>query len=276
MTTMSAWEEKRVLIVGKTYPSYSESHDELTCTGGLLERSLELVRLHPVPYRLFDDSRRFRDFQWVSVKLRPHDKDSRPGSYRIDPESIKLEEQIDPKDTDGRRRVLESCPQQFASVEALKHANGEKGTSLGIIRPFKITGCRVSRRSEDEIREWREKEVRVRSQSRLFGGRVMKIDAPEATFMVKWYCNDAECSSHEMAMHEWGLHELYRKYKEVPGGDEKVADEMKRRLNMDRYDLYFFLGNFKARRYNFGLMKVAFVVKERFGDKESQGGLLWG
>jgi len=72
---MEKWQEKRILILGSTYPSHSKTYTEIVCTGGIEEESCRMVRLHPVPMRYMAAEHRFKKFQWIRVKVQPHDSD---------------------------------------------------------------------------------------------------------------------------------------------------------------------------------------------------------
>ncbi|MEP7129311.1 MAG: hypothetical protein ABI729_10600, partial [Chitinophagales bacterium] len=98
------WEEHRVLIWGKTYPELSTKYYETVCTGGTLEDG-RFVRLYPIPFRYLQDSQSFDKFQWVKVRMRKDDQDQRPESYKVDPESICVQETIDPDKYGWRSRA---------------------------------------------------------------------------------------------------------------------------------------------------------------------------
>src|SRR5689334_20545731 len=115
---MTPWQERRILILGTTYPSQSKTYYETVCTGGLLEDSFEMVRLYPVPMRYLDSDQRFKKFQWIRAEVAKDTSDPRPESYKIKPTSIKLDELV--TDPSVRRRCLESSPHMVESLEALK------------------------------------------------------------------------------------------------------------------------------------------------------------
>ncbi len=43
----------RILVLGKTYPSYSATYDELSCTGGLVDKSNAMAQAHELWKRCF-------------------------------------------------------------------------------------------------------------------------------------------------------------------------------------------------------------------------------
>lgn len=251
---MDKWQEKRILILGTTYPSYSMKYTESVCTGGIEEETRKMVRLYPIPHRYLDSSQKFHAFQWIKVRLMKHPSDSRPESYKVDTSSIELQEQIPSTKHNKRREYLETSPHLCKSVEELKERQKNDGTSLGIVIPASINTVSIEMRSRKERKEWQEKENALLSQGSLFGEEVKPIDFPEAKFYVHWKCADDKCEGHKMSLHQWGIHELYRKYRDHPDCQEKVIQAMYSKLDQTDNDVFLFLGNFRDIQYNFGLM----------------------
>jgi len=249
---MEKWQNKKILVLGTTYPSHSKSYNEIVCTGGIEGDTCRMVRLHPVPMRYMDADQRFKKFQWIEAKVQKHDNDPRPESYRIDPNSIELGEVVDNHEI--RRSYLENSPHLIGSLEALKEKQEEDGTSLGIIVPKDIMNCSLEYRPASERNDWMKSEEARLSQQHLFGEVVKPLDFPEAKFMVEWQCNDARCATHNMGILQWGIHELYRKLKDDPKCEEKVLNAMQKQLDQWERDVFMFLGNFRGIMYNFGLM----------------------
>lgn len=99
------------------------------------------------------------------------------------------------------------------------------------------------------------------SQPVLFGPHPKPIDFPYLAFKVTWRCDDKECKNHTMNLHSWDIHELARKYIRDPQRIEKVEEAMRKMLNLEKYDLFLFLGNFRTVQVNFGLMSAISIVK---------------
>lgn len=261
---MDQWVEKRILILGMTYPSYSNKYVENTCTGGLEEWTGKMVRIHPVPARYLEPEHRFKTFQWIKARVMKHPSDPRPESLRIDPLSIEPQEEITSENADLRRQLVEKSPHLFKSVEELKDRWEADRTSLGTIRPREILGVRLVRRPDSERQEWLAKEKALLSQEMLPFERPPKpIDFPETEFRVSWRCDDARCKTHEMNIAQWGLHELYRKLADDPARDAKVKDKMTRELDLKSRDVFLFLGNYREIMWNFGLMDSFSPGKQR-------------
>lgn len=252
------WRRGRVLVLGMTYPHYSEKYAENVCTGGILEETNSLVRIHPLPQRYLDSSQRLRAFQWITVDYQKHRHDSRPESIRVNPGTIQCGEVIPSRSHEERRSFLESCTGMVGSVENLKRRWTEDRTSLGIVTPAEILDVRLEKRSNSEMEEWNSKARKIMSQQRMTTciGNIKNIDFPSTKFMIKWRCDDRDCQRHEMCLEDWGIHELWRKLEGDRDRDKKIIDRMRANMNARMYDLYFFLGNFLGIQWNFGLMGV--------------------
>jgi hypothetical protein len=256
--------ERRILVLGMTYPSYSVKYVENVCTGALLENTNEMIRIHPIPRRYMEEDKRFRSFQWIKAKIAKHPEDPRPESYRIDQDSIELGDVIDSHDT--RRRHIENSPHMCRSVEELRIKNEKShGLSLGIVKPKEITGFKLVAKTEKEKKEWKEKEYLLKQQN-LFDPPPRALDFPEYNFQVSWRCDDPSCEkSHDMGLLQWGLHELYRKLRSDPDVQAKMIAKMNSELDLMKRDVYLFLGSFRGRMDNFGLMSAYCPPKQQQG-----------
>jgi hypothetical protein len=259
---LEKWAERRILILGMTYPSYSRKYVENVCTGGLDSETLRMVRLHPIPHRYMEDGSRFHSFQWISARVAQHQSDPRPESLRVEPDSIRVGELIPSTQMQERVRLLRKSPSRVRSVEELQALEKAEGRSLGIVQPKEITGIQLRPKTEEERRDW------LKVESFLFRQRSMfatpkPLDFPEVEFVVSWVCDDVTCKGHASGLKKWDLHELYRKLKGDPKRDEKTLEMMRKQLNLKERDVFFFMGSFRRRMYQFGLMDTFSAPIER-------------
>jgi len=238
-----------------TYPHYSEKYTENVCTGGLLEGSSRMVRIHPVPARYLEPAHRFKSYQWITCSMRKHEHDPRPESLRIDPDTIEVGAEIPATNAAERRRLIALSPHMCRSVEELHDRWDKYRVSLGIVKPKVILGSRLIQRPDTERDEWKAKEQELLSQTTMKFLRPPKpIDFPEVKFAIKWACDDDRCRGHEMGLEQWGIHELYRKLRTDPQREKKTLEAINKRIDADKKDVFFFLGNFRGTMWNFGLM----------------------
>jgi hypothetical protein len=82
-------EKKRILITVRTYPTPATKGVEVSCTGGITE-DWKWIRLFPMPYRFLRPDQRFSKYQWIEATVIKASSDTRPESYHIDRDSIKI------------------------------------------------------------------------------------------------------------------------------------------------------------------------------------------
>jgi hypothetical protein len=262
---MPAWESRRVLVLGKTYPSYSRNHDEVACTGGLMEDhggGLRFVRLHPINFAALPPSRYFSSWQWIRVDAAFDDRDGRPESFSVKQDTIEPAEKVASRD--ARRSFVETSQARFASLESLMDANARDGASLGFVRPRSIKRAYARAADAGKRREWEAKEREIFEQGRLFESHRRKIDFPDLDLVVEFECDDPRCRGHAPRFHDWGVQELARKLASDPARVAKVEAEMASNLSAER-DVYLMMGNFRGHQTNFGIMGALCVPHSETG-----------
>lgn len=63
-----SYENKRIFIVVKTYPTISKKYSELVCTAGILEDG-SWIRLYPITFRKLDIEQKYPKYTWISVRV---------------------------------------------------------------------------------------------------------------------------------------------------------------------------------------------------------------
>jgi hypothetical protein len=160
---------RKVLVICKTYPSPSTKYVETSCVAGV-EESGKLIRLYPVPFRLVADDQQFRKWQWIRARIKKSTDDHRPESHRISVDTIEtLGEPLSTKrDWEERRFALESVP-VFNDFNALEASRQSHGTTLGLLKPSRITDLRITKASSDT---WSDDEIaklmQAQNQGTLF------------------------------------------------------------------------------------------------------------
>jgi hypothetical protein len=140
------YEQKRILVVVKTYPNPSRSYGETVCCAGVDLDTRRWVRLYPITFRRLAD-RRFAKFQEIACKAtRPRD-DPRPESLRVDQDRIELVGEPMPTRGRGWARRMGTLPPPSRSLEEIQAAQRANGTSLGMFRPKQIVRL-VKRRAD--------------------------------------------------------------------------------------------------------------------------------
>ena len=193
------YEKRKVLITVKTYPHPSISHLELVCTAGVCEDG-SFIRLYPIDYRYLPYWRWYKKYQWIEVEVVKNDKDPRKESYRPNVRSIiPLGEPIGTGGNWRRRKEIVLLAASH-SMEQLRNMQQVDRTSLGIVRPRRITDVIV----EACEREWKAECRAQLQQARLFGPQRKPLEKIPFKFSYRFECDDPRCTGHKMLITDWG------------------------------------------------------------------------
>lgn len=243
------WCEERILIWGKTYPELSSKYYETVCTGGVRENG-EFIRMYPIPFRYLGENSNFTKYQWIRAKIKKSKEDPRPESFKVDPNSIIVEETIPPDKFqwfERKRHIFPIDKFCFNSAERLLEDNRICKRSMGFVKPAVVHDVVMEDRPSEDYVTFKRKleENRQRSkQPDLFGepslAELKQLQFISKRFKVKWSCNSHDCRSHNMSVLDWEAYELVRKV-----GASEALERMKQILISGDYAVGFFLGNFR-------------------------------
>jgi hypothetical protein len=96
---------KDILICVKTYPEYSVKYTETVCIAGIVKESKRLIRLYPITYRYLEGDLKFEKYQWINAIIEKNPKDSRPESYKVRLDSIRLGQSVDTSNANVLNKV---------------------------------------------------------------------------------------------------------------------------------------------------------------------------
>ena len=260
---MFNYEQKRILIWGKTAPELSDRHTETVCTGGVLEDGTP-VRLYPIPFRYLEGEQKFHNYQWITAEIAKDLRDARPESHRVKENSIVCDEVL-PSSADewGVRgqHIFKSSEWQFDSLEDLVDRERVDKTSIGIVEPKEIIKVSIKNRTPEEKAEFdrkfadllKENEFK-RSQHMLFEGdytvpELKNLPFVENRLQLHWRCAGSECKTHNTQVMDWGVIELQRKV-----GMEKARERLEEICDLGIYALKFYMGNIKSHPERFTIV----------------------
>jgi hypothetical protein len=229
----------KALIVAKTYPTPAKTGVEVSCTQAITEQG-EWVRLFPVPFRLLEGRQRFRKYEWVQVDARKTERDERPESYRIDPDTIEILSDPLPTASEWKERKAIVYPLRSKSMEVLQAALLQSGVSLGVIRPKVIEKLVI----EGTESEWTPAQLAKLGQLSLFEEAPPRaLEKIPYDFKYVFRCADSRCRGHSMRILDWEAAESYRSWKEKYGAgwEEKFRQKYEGWMVQKR-DTHFFVG----------------------------------
>jgi hypothetical protein len=230
---------KKALIVVRTYPTPARKGVEVSCTAAISDTG-EWLRLFPVPYRLLDQDRRFRKYQWVEVKVEKA-KDARPESYKIVQNNITILSEPLPTDDHWRQRKERVVPLRAHCLCCLKRALDKDGApTLGVFRPHKIERLEIAPESPD----WTEDQKAILRQGHLWEKTPTKeLEKIPYKFSYKFSCDHQDCKGHTLKCVDWEMGQSWRSWKDRYGSDweakfrQRYEDEM-----INKNDTHFFVG----------------------------------
>lgn len=238
---------QRILILCKSYPSPSARYVETSCVAGMTEDG-QLVRLFPVPFRLVEDKRQFRKWQWISARVRRAQDDARPESHRVSVDTIQLHGQPLPTSGDWieRRDAIKAVP-VFDSFADLETARESRGVTLGLLRPARLLGLDITPvENPDWTDDERAKLLQEQQQGSLFDAvedqqSLKTLRKLPFDFHYRYVCETATgIAEHRHKLVDWEAGALYWKLRGRP--DWQSAFRQKFFIQFCKKDLVFLLG----------------------------------
>jgi hypothetical protein len=267
-----AYSEQNVFIWGKTYPELSSKYLETVCTGGVLENGSPL-RLYPIAQRYLDGDEKFSKYQWVKIRIKSNNQDSRPESFKVDRFSeITLGDKIGATNDEWGKRadiVFRDSRWIFDSVEDLLKAEKSRKTSLGVVEPKEILKIGIKKRPPEEAIDFAEKLERLkreneakRDQLTLFGESVpppmRDLSFMKERIQIDWVCKGSSCNGHKMTVLDWEAAELLRKR-----GESKALEKIRSVLNLSTHASRFFLGNLAQHPTSFTIVGIWYPKRSK-------------
>lgn len=233
---------EKVLVVVKAIPRPSIKHREIVCTAGIAEKG-KWIRLYPIEFRYMSFFKRFKKYQWVSLKVEKNTKDNRIDSYRPDLKTIKLlgKPLLAGKWAERKKIVL---PTVSPDLETIKSKYESEKVSLGIFKPKKIVDFVI----ESDDKDWSSKHRQVLSQLVLFGTQPKRLERIPYKFSYKFVCNNTACGGHTAQIIDWEIYELYRGIKNnYPYSMDIILEKVKQKWLKEMWgqsrDSYLIVGS---------------------------------
>jgi hypothetical protein len=253
---------KDILICVKTYPEYSAKYTETVCTAGILKDTRRLIRLYPVTYRYLEGDMKFEKYQWISAIVEKNPRDSRPESYKVDLDSIRLGQSVDTSANWKERKYWVLTKQNiYRSLETLLAAQETQGTSLGLIKIKEMIKFEITEKTKQEIEEAESKKEKIMKQLAFFEVKKDLVLFP-FRFTFHFLCDDTRCKGHRSSILDWEFGELYRKVKGRQNWKELIQQKVDQIVSSDR-DTYLFMGNMLGHPRAFSVLGFFWPEKER-------------
>lgn len=238
---------EEILILAKTYPSPSSQYVETSCVAGINKDGV-MRRLYPIPFRILEEGKQFKKWQWIKANIRKTTKDHRMESHRVDVETLDCLDVINTNDHwKQRRNWIEKLP-TYDNFDAIQRDRIEKKISLALLKPKKVLGFIIE---EEKNPDWTEDELSKLIQAQLQGSLfddgkkdLYTLQKMPYKFYYK-YLYDTPFGEKEI-MHkivDWEVCALYRNCKKDYGNNWQEPFIQKMEGNLTSKDLMFFMGN---------------------------------
>ncbi len=235
---MQPYEQKRVLVTVKTYPTPASKGAEVSCTAGVTDDG-KWIRLFPIPFRFMGGNKQFSKYQWIKVSAKKS-ADPREESYEVDIDTLKIISELLPTDDAWKARKEIVLPLQAPSLCHLRRTRKETGGTLGIFKPKTIHKFVIETDTPDWTPEQREKLL----QYSLYDKYPLKpLEKIPYKFSYMFTCDERYCRGHKLICIDWELGQSYRQWKQRYGDDwtDKIVEKYETYMILER-DTYFFVG----------------------------------
>ncbi len=191
----------------KALPHRSSNYAETVCCAGV-GRDGKWRRLYPVQFRILDDDKKFKRWQWIRYSYTTSTKDRRIESQKVVPESIAPGALVKQKE---RVNFLNPLIREVLS------AANDKDESLTLIRPKSINFS-WKQKSDEDISKERIKHAELANQLSLLDATEAKPLTPcPYVFRLKWY--DQSDKEHNHTCDDWETSTAFFRRRKFHGTD---------------------------------------------------------
>ncbi len=244
-------ENRKVLIIVKTYPTLSLKYAELVCTAGILDNG-KWVRIFPMPFRKLDYENKFKKYQWIELPIKKSTSDYRPESFEVaDWTKIRLLGDVLSRKNSwrSRRNIIFAKNKVYHNLVELIDLAKQNELSLATFKPTQFLDFIV----EPAEREWDEKKLKnLEHKSK----QLSLIQTPEEIkrelqivkklpYKFSYRFEDINGKTSTMMIEDWEIGALYWNCLRIWDNDEEIAIQKVREKYWDEFltkDLHLFLG----------------------------------
>ena len=203
MNQKSALRDECFILV-KAQPHRSSKYFETVCCAGV-GRDGKWRRQYPVPFRILNDSQKFRRWDWIEYQYTVSSDDKRLESQKVIPESLVVGKQV---------RKSERAPFLNPLIRESFSDADERGESLMMLRPRKLE-ITWTEKSESEIAAERAKHAELAAQMSFFDATATPLEPCPVQFSARWRDNDGRDRRHECD--DWETLTAFNRFERIYG-----------------------------------------------------------
>lgn len=245
---MAATQQKKILILCKTYPSPSAKYVETSCVAGMDEEG-NLIRLYPVPFRYIDGDQQFNKWTWISTIIKKAKKDHRPESHEISVDTIQIGEKISTQRNWADRFFWLDKLSLFNSFDAITQAQKDKNISLALLKPISLDYLEIKPTTGQWTTEELSKLIQDDAQADLFANttspkNIRTLRKLPYDFYYHYSCNTSTGScQYKHKIVDWEVGALYWNCIENYKQDWEIKFREKLEKDFSQKNIHFLMGN---------------------------------
>jgi len=235
-----------ILILVKTYPTFSKKYFELVCTAGVNQNG-EWRRIYPIQFRSLPELERYKKYQSVRVKVERNHSDPRPESYKLIGEIEILGEPLSAANAwrERKRALFDKTKIYYALSEIIDAARDNK-MSLAIFKPKRFLDFKI----EPADREWDKSvlnQIKIQKQQLALSDalrREVKL-IKKLPYKFSYRFEDAAGKQATLMIEDWEIGQLYWNCLERAADENSALAAVRQKYGNDfieNKDLYLFLG----------------------------------
>lgn len=251
-------------ILVKAQPHRSSKYFETVCCAGV-GRDGRWRRQYPVPFRILNDSQKFRRWDWIEYQHTVSSDDRRQESQKVIPESLVVGKRV--KKSERARLLNPLIRESFADADG-------RGESLVMLRPKKLEITWIEK-SESEIALERAKHAELAAQMSLFDATATPLQPCPVQFSARW--QDSEGTDRRHECDDWETSTAFNRFEK--GYGRQKAFEIIRTKYEDEYfnaGLALAFSTHSRRNTTFGTKNQWLLVGLIRLDLDNQSDLLLG
>lgn len=270
--------KEKIMIVAKTYPVPSSKYIELVCTAGVNEQG-QWRRLYPIQFRLLQENKRYKKWEYIETVITKAENDRRPESYRPEQDRIEVIDnaKISPAVIKNRKAKFLNCTKIYQNMDELIQLAHSDEISIALFKPKKIEKFLCER----DNRDWDSKRLqdleRQKMQLKLFDDRTTVSDdfrnVKKLPYRFKYRFIDEKENKSNMTILDWEIGQLFwNSLKSQRNNEEKACDEVRKKyfekfVESKTYEILFVLGTihrFHSQRASnpFSIIGVIYLTEE--------------
>ena len=240
---------EKVLITVKAYPTLSGKYGELVCIAGIKDGSW--IRIYPMPFRRFEEYKRFAKYTWVEMLLTKNTSDPRPESFKPLGWDFNILEKVDFKNNWARRKKIIQKTSIYENMSTLIDKAKNNELSLATFKPAKI----IDFVWEEVERKWDSKKLENvlfdLKQKSLFEAEGFVGDfriIPKLPYRFSYKFEDIEGRISKMMLEDWEAGQLFWNCLDKYESEQKALEKVKQKYFdefVSKKDPHFFVGTTK-------------------------------